>query len=74
MARQLEDLIVSLSSMSDNDLMEKIKQIRKNKKEIKPATTKRNKAKTKKKVNNIMDLLATLPEEERQKLISQLEA
>ena len=73
MAKQLRDLLIPLSSMSDNDLMAKIEQIRKNKKEIKPATTKHNKATTKKKVGKIADLMSSLPEEERLKMMKMLE-
>lgn len=76
MSKQLQDLLQDFTDMSEEDQLEHIRQIRKNRMEEKPSTQKR-KAKTKmsqqkKAATKAKNLASQLTPEERAKLIKEL--
>lgn len=73
MAQQLRDLLTSFNDLSDDDAIEKIRTIRKNRNTVKPSTQVRKKKETKKKTSKLVDALKTMSDEERMALIASLE-
>ena len=76
MAQQLRDLIKPISEMSDAELLEKIRSIRKNKYEIRPAKVKHTERAARgdshRAVSKLGKLAQGLSEEEREELIKSL--
>jgi len=73
MSMQLKNLVTLFSEMSDEDALEKIRKIRKNRNEVRPATQARVKKGAKKKATKIIDVLKTMSDEDRLTLIASLE-
>ncbi len=69
----LEDLVNSFSSMSPEEQLEKIREIRRNKYVHKPALEKRKRKARKKSSSAVAKLLATLSEEDRAALLAEYE-
>lgn len=74
---QLKNLVKPLDQLTDEELHERLRQVRHNREVVRPAAAKRTeRAETKKsrgKVSAIEKLLAGLSDEDRAKLLSQLE-
>ena len=73
---QMNDLIKSLDSMTDDELREHLRNIRHNRTKAKPATVNREKRAAKKggqgRMNGVEDLLGGMTDAEKQALIAQL--
>jgi microsomal dipeptidase-like Zn-dependent dipeptidase len=69
----LEDLVKSFSSMNHEEQMEKIRDVRRNKYEHRPAMEKRKRKARKKKASSLAKILEALPLEERIALLESLE-
>lgn len=73
---QLQDLIKPLDEMSDEELRDRLREIRHNRTKAKPATANRTKRAAKVggqgRLNEVTDMFANLSDEDRQALIKQL--
>ncbi|MCW4026074.1 MAG: hypothetical protein NWE76_01155 [Candidatus Bathyarchaeota archaeon] len=69
----LEDLVKSFSAMNHEEQLEKIRDVRRNKYEHRPALEKRKRKARKKKASSIMKILEALPAEERLALLESME-
>lgn len=77
MARQLHELLDRFSDMSDDEALEKIREIRRRKYEEKPAVKQRQQKQTKKTANKaksrIENLMSGMSEEQKARLLKELE-
>lgn len=71
MSKQIADIIADMSSMSDDEIREKITQLRRTRNERKAVSSKAKDrpAKKSKKNDTLVAMLAALPEAERNKLL-----
>lgn len=74
MSQQIHDVVKDMSKMSDDEILDKILQLRRtrNVKAVVSSKAKDRPAKKSKKKDTLVSLLASMNEEERNKLISKL--